>query len=125
MTPEQIRTLALQLYAVIFDSDGVAALTTWQRCLRACRRWTLEPATAMLISEALTDYIYDGTRPRLTGATPLAKAQAVLRQAIGAADDGDPAACPARTRLTPSAIAAMIGWVLVAGPHPIHAGRSR
>jgi hypothetical protein len=124
MTPEEIRPLALQLYAVIFDSDGMAALTTWQRCLRVCRRWTLEPATAMLISEALTDYVYDGTRPRLTRATPLAKAQAVLRQAIGAADDGDPTGCPARTRLTPSAIAAMIDWVLIAGPHPVHAGRA-
>ena len=67
----------------------------------------------MLISEALTDYVYDGGRPPTPRVTPLAKAQAVLRQTIGAADDGDPAACPARTRLTPSAIAAMIGWVLI------------
>ena len=39
MTSEQIRELALQLYAVVFESEGVAELATWQRCLRVCRRW--------------------------------------------------------------------------------------
>ena len=80
----------------------------------------------MLISEALTDYVYDGTRPRLTGATPLAKAQAVLRHTTVAVDDGEPGS--ARTRLTPAAIADMVGWVVVTGrdrlaspgPPPLH-----
>jgi hypothetical protein len=115
MTSEQIRALALQLYTVVFEGEGVAELALWQRCLRTCQGWDMEPPTAILISEALTDYLYNGSRPRTPLVTPLAKAQAVLHQTIGAADDGEPLACPASTRLTPSAIAAMVGWVLTVG----------
>jgi len=116
MTSEQIRELALQLYTVVFESEGVPELATWQRCLDACRTWGTEPPTAMLIIEALTSYVYDGGRPQSRFVTPIAKAQAVLHQTIGVGHDGE--ACPARTRLTPSAIAAMIGWVLVAWREP-------
>ena len=123
MTPEQIRELALHLYTIVFESEGDAQLATWQRCLRACRGWDLEPSTAILISEALTHYLADGGRPQTPLVTPLAKAQAVLHQTIGAANDEEPSACPARTRLTPSAIAAMVGWVLTAvRAHPVSAG---
>ena len=111
MTPEQIHELALHLYTIVFDSQGVTELATWQRCLGACR--DLEPPTAVLISEALTGYLYDGDRGRPPSVTPLAKAQAVLRHTTGAADDGGPGS--ARTRLTPSVIADMVGWVVVAG----------
>jgi hypothetical protein len=72
----------------------------------------------MLISEALTGYLYDRSRPRTPLVAPLAKAQAVLHQAVGAADDGEPGAAMA-ARLTPSAIAAMVGWALTAGEHPV------
>jgi hypothetical protein len=123
MTSEQIRELALTLYTVVVESEGVAELAIWQRCLRTCRGWDVEPPTAMLISEALTGYLYDGSRQRTTFVTPLAKAQAVLHQTIGAAYDEEPSACPARTRLTPSAIAAMVGWVLTAArAQPVSAG---
>jgi hypothetical protein len=115
MTPEQIRELALRLYTVIFERTGVAELTVWQRCLRTCQRWGLEPPMAMLISEALTGYLYDGSRPHTPLVTPLAKAKAVLHQTIGGAHDGEPPACPASARLTPYAIAALIEWVLAAG----------
>jgi hypothetical protein len=118
MTSEQIRELALTLYTVVFESEGVAELTIWQRCLRTCRRWDLEPPMAILISEALTGYLADGGRPEISLVTPLAKAQAVLHQTTGTAYDGEPAACPAGTRLTPSAIAAMVGWALTVGEHP-------
>jgi hypothetical protein len=113
MTPEQIHALALQLYAIVFESDGVVPLAIWERCLRACRRWDVEPLTAVLISEALTGYLSDGGRPRSPLVTPLAKAQAVLHQATGAADAGEPGS--ARIRLTPSAVAAMVAWVLTTG----------
>jgi hypothetical protein len=113
MTPEQIRELALQLYAAVFDSAGAAELSTWQRCLHACRGWDLEPPTAVLISEALTGYVYGESRPQTPLVTSLAKAQAVLHHTTGAADGGAPGS--ARTRLTPSAIADMVGWVVVTG----------
>jgi hypothetical protein len=123
MTPEKIRALALQLYTVVFESEGIADLALWERCLRTCRRWDVAPPPAVLISEALTGYLSDGGRPQAQLVTPLAKAQAVLHRTIGAADDGEQ--CPARTRLTPSAIADMVGWVLTAvGEHPAGAGRS-
>jgi hypothetical protein len=122
MTSEQIRELALKLYTIVFECEGVAELEIWQRCLRACQRWDVEPPTAMLISEALTGYLYDGSRPRTPLVTPLAKAQAVLHQTVGAAHDGEQSACPARTRLTPSTIAAMIEWVLTVGEDPVSAG---
>ena len=118
MTPEQIRELALKLYTVVFESEGVAELATWQLCLRACRTLDVEPPTAMLISEALTGYVYGWSRPQTPLVTPLAKAQAVLHRTMGLEYDGDPPACPARTRLTPSAIADMVGWVLTVGGHP-------
>jgi hypothetical protein len=70
MTPQQIRELALQLYTIVFESDGVAPLTVWQRCLRTCQRWDVEPPTAVLSSEALTGYLAAGWRPRTkTGRT--------------------------------------------------------
>jgi hypothetical protein len=116
MTSDQIRELALTLYAVVFESEGVAELAIWQRCLRTCRSWDVEPPMAILISEALTGYLADGGRPKTPLVTPLTKAQAVLHQTIGATSDGEP--CPARTRLTPSAIAAMVGWALTVGEHP-------
>jgi len=84
MTPEQIRELALQLYTIVFQSEGVVPLAVWQRCLRTCERWDVEPRTAVLISEALTGYLADGWRPRTPRVTPLAKAQAVLHQTAGA-----------------------------------------
>jgi hypothetical protein len=124
MTPQQIRELALQLYTIVFESEGVAPLTVWQRCLRTCQRWDVEPPTAMLISEALTGYLATGWRPRIPLVTPLSKAQAVLHQTAGAAHDGEGPPCPARTRLTPSTIAAMIEWALTAGERPVGAGRS-
>ena len=120
MTPEHVRELALQLYTIVFESDGVAPLAIWERCLRACQRWDVEPPTAVLISEALTGYLYDGRRPRTPLVTPVAKAQAVLHQTTGAVDDEEPG--PARTRLIPSAIAAMVEWVLTTGEHPVRAG---
>jgi hypothetical protein len=80
MTPEPIRELALQLYTIVFESEGVAELTVWQRCLHTCQRWDVEPSTAILISEALTGYLYDGSRPQVPLVTPLARAQAVLHQ---------------------------------------------
>ena len=118
MTPDQIRELALKLYTIVFECEEVAELAIWQRCLRACRSRDVEPPTAMLISEALTGYLYDGSRPRAPLVTPLRKAQAILHQTVGAAHDGEPSACPAGARLTPSAIAAMVGWVLTAGRSP-------
>ena len=54
MTSEQMCQLALQLYTVVFECDGVPELAIWQRCLHTCRSWDLEPPTAMLISEALS-----------------------------------------------------------------------
>ena len=122
MTSEQMRALALTLYTVVCESEGVAELTIWQRCLHTCRSWHLEPPMAILISEALTGDLADGGRPPTPLVTPLAKAQAVLHQTVGAAHDGEASACPARTRLTPSAIAAMVGWVLTVGEHPVRAG---
>jgi hypothetical protein len=124
MTPEQVQELALQLYTIAFQSEGVAPLVLWQHCLRACQCGDVEPPTAVLISEALTGYLADGSRPRTPLVTPLAKAQAVLHQTAGAAHEGDGSPYPARTRLTPSAIAAMVGWALTAGEHPVGAGRS-
>ena len=64
MTAEQIRELALALYTVVFESEGVAELAIWRRCLHTCRRWDVEPPAAMLISEVLTHYLADGNRPR-------------------------------------------------------------
>jgi hypothetical protein len=122
MTSEHIRELALKLYTVVFECDGVPELAIWQRCLCACRRWDLEAPTAMLISEALTGYLYDGSRPRTPLVTPLAKAQAVLHQTAGAAHEGEGPTCPAWTRLTPSTIAAMIAWVLTVEEAPGSAG---
>jgi hypothetical protein len=120
MTSEQIRQLALTLYAIVFECERIAELEVWHRCLRACRRRDVEPPTAVLISEALTGYLYDRNRLRTPLVTPLAKAQAVLHQTAGAADDGEPRAAMA-TRLTPSAIAALVGWALTAGEHPVGA----
>ena len=77
MTPEQIRKLGLQLYTVMVEGEGVAELALWQCCLHACQGWNVEPPTAILISEALTDYLYNGSRPQTPLVTPLAKAQAV------------------------------------------------
>jgi hypothetical protein len=123
MTSEQIRELALKLYTIVFECEGVAELAIWQRCLRTCRSWDVEPPMAILISEALTGYLADGGRPQTSLVTPLAKAQAVLHQTVGASYDEEPSACPAWTRLTPSAIAAMVGWVLIAvSEHPVNAG---
>jgi hypothetical protein len=116
MTSEQIQELALTLYAVVFECEGIAELEVWHRYLRACQRRDLEPPTAMLISEALTGYLYDRDRPRTPFVTPLAKAQAVLHQTAGAADGGEPGSAMA-TRLPASAIAAMVGWALTAGKH--------
>jgi hypothetical protein len=124
MTSEQIRDLALTLYAVVFECEGIAELQVWRRCLRACQRRHVEPPTAMLISEALTGYLYDGDRPRTPLVTPLAKAQAVLHQTVGAADGGEPGAAMA-ARLTPSAIATMVGWALTAWSDDLGAGRRR
>jgi hypothetical protein len=118
MTPEQIPGLALRLYTIVFESEAVAPLAVWQRCLSTCQRWDVAPPTAVLISEALTGYLYDRSRPRTPLVAPLAKAQAVLYQTAGAADDGEPGAAMA-ARLTPSAIAAMVGWALTAGEHPV------
>jgi hypothetical protein len=115
MTPQQIRELALRLYTVIVECEGVAELALWQRCIRTCQRWDLEPPMAMLVSEALTGYLADGGRPRTPLVTPLAKAKAVLHQTLSGAHNGEPPACPANTRLTPYAIAALIEWVLAAG----------
>jgi hypothetical protein len=120
MTSEQIRDLALTLYAVVFEGEGIAEMEVWRRCLRACQRRHVEPPTAMLISEALTGYLYDRSRPRTPLVTPLAKAQAVLYQTAGAADDGEPGSAMA-ARLTPSAIAALVGWALTAGEYPVGA----
>jgi hypothetical protein len=85
MTPERIHEFALKLYTVVVECEGVAELALWQRCLRAYRSWGVEPPVAILISEALTGYLYDGGRPRAPLVTPLAKAQAVLHQTAGAA----------------------------------------
>ena len=120
MTPEQVRELALQLYTIVFESDGGAPLAIWERCLRACQCWDVEPPTVVLISEALTGYLYDGGRPRTPLVTPVAKPQTVLHQTTGAVYDEEPG--PVRTRLTPSAIAAMVEWVLTTGEHPVRAG---
>jgi hypothetical protein len=38
-----------------------------------------------------------------------------LHHTTGGAPDGEPPAAPPRVRLTPSAIAALIEWVLAAG----------
>jgi hypothetical protein len=65
---------------------------------------------------------YDRDRPRTPLVTPLAKVQAVLHQAAGAADGEEPGS--AMARLTPSAVAAMVGWALTAGDHSVGAGRS-
>jgi hypothetical protein len=92
---------ALQLYTIVFESDGVA------------------PPPTVLISEALTGYLADGGRPRHPLVTALAKAQAVLHQGMGAGNDDEPGS--ARTRLTPSAVAAMVGWALSAGEHAVSA----
>jgi hypothetical protein len=115
VTSDQIRELALRLYTVVLEREGGAELAVWQRCLRTCHSGDMEPPMAMLISEALTDYLYDGSRPQTRLVTPLAKATAVLPHTTGGAPDGEPLACPARARLTPSAIAVLIEWVLAAG----------
>jgi hypothetical protein len=122
MTSEQIRKLALKLYTVVFECDGVPKLAIWQRCFHTCRTWDLEPPMAMLISEALTGYLYDRSRPRTPLVTPLAKAQAVLHQTAGAAYDGETSPYPAWTRLTPSTIAAMIEWATTMEEAPVSAG---
>jgi hypothetical protein len=122
MTSEQIRQLALKLYTVVFECDGVPELAIWQRCLCVCQSWDLNPPTAMLISEALTGYLYDRSRPQTPLVTPLAKAQAVLHQTAGAAHAGEGPPDPAWTRLTPSTIAAMIEWVLALEEAPVSAG---
>ena len=79
----------------------------------------MEPAAAVLIREALTGDLADGSRPGPPRGTPLAKAQAGLHRTASAVDDGPGAA---RTRLTPSAITAMVGWALTAGEDPVGAG---
>jgi hypothetical protein len=122
MTSKQIRQLSLKLYTVAFECDGVPKFAIWQRCLHTCRRWDLEPSTVLLISEALTGYLYDKSRPQTPLVTPLAKAQAVLHQTAGAAYDGETSPYPAWTRLTPSAIAAMIEWALTMEDAPGSAG---
>jgi hypothetical protein len=96
----------------VFECDGVLEWAIWQRGLHTCRSWDLNPPAAILISEALTRYLYDRSRPRTPLVTPLAKAQAVLHQTACAAHDGEGPPYPAWTRLTPSTIAAMIEWVL-------------
>jgi hypothetical protein len=122
MTSKQIRQLALKLYTVVFECDGIPKLAIWQRCLHTCRAWDLEQLMAMLISKALTGYLYDRSRPRTPLVTPLAKTQAVLHQTAGAVYDGETSPYPAWTRLTPSTIAAMIEWVLTMEDAPVSAG---
>jgi hypothetical protein len=112
MTPEQIRDFALTLYTVIVESDAVAELTVWQRCLQTCRVWGLEPPVAALISEALTSYLSGGTRQAFPLVTDLDKAQAVLQHTMGGALDVGPRASARSTRVAPYAIAAMVEWVL-------------
>jgi hypothetical protein len=48
--------------------------------------------------------------------TPIAKVQAVLHLTMGEPDHALPQSRPANAWLRPGAIAAMIGWVLTAGP---------
>jgi hypothetical protein len=110
MIPQQIRALALELYTVVVEGKGAEELAVWQRCLCTCRSRDVAPQTAVLISEALTGYLADGSPPQAPVVTPHAKAQAVLHRAVGTAEGGE--ICPAQTRLTPSAVAAMVGWVL-------------
>lgn len=116
MSPEQIRDVALMLYAIVVDSHEVAeSKAMCARCLRACQARGLEPTEAAMISEALTGYIYDWNSRRVPLVTPIAKAQTVLHLSMGGRDDTVIHTCPAGDRLTPSAIAAMIGWVLTVG----------
>ena len=116
MTPEQIRDVALTLYALIVESYDVAEPKAARtHCLLACQARGLELAEAGMISEALTGYIYDWNSRSVPLVTPIAKAQTVLHLSMGGCDDTVIHTCPAGDRLTPSAIAAMIGWVLTVG----------
>jgi hypothetical protein len=116
MTPEQIRNVALMLYALIVESYDVAAPKAVRaHCLRACQARGLDLAEAWMISEALTGYIYNWNSRPVPLVTPIAKAQTVLHLSMGGRDDTVIHTCPAGERLTPSAIAAMIEWVLTVG----------
>jgi hypothetical protein len=119
MTPEQIRDLALTLYAIILERDDAAKpRAVGDRCLRTCQARGLEPPVAALISEALTGYVYDGSRRGVALVTPISKAQAVLQLTMGRPDDAVLHPRPVGAQLTASAIAAMIGWVLTVGVEP-------
>jgi hypothetical protein len=112
MTLQQIHDFALTLYTVIFESEAVAELAVWQRCLHTCQAWGLEPPMATLISEALTGYLYNDNRQASPLVTRLDKAQAVLHYTMGGALYMGPLASPRSTKLAPYAIVAMIEWVL-------------
>jgi hypothetical protein len=71
---------------------------------------------AALVSEALTGYIYGWSSRSVPLMTPIAKVQAVLHLTMGEPDHALPQTRPANAWLRPGAIAAMIGWVLTAGP---------
>jgi hypothetical protein len=117
MTPEQIRDLALTLYAIIFASHEVAETTrVYDRCLRTCQKRGLATLVAALVSEALTGYLYNGSSPGAPLTMPIAKAQALLHLTMGEPNDAVPQTRPANAWLRPDAIAAMIGWVLTVGP---------
>jgi hypothetical protein len=113
MTPEQIRDLALMLYTIIFESgDVVEPKAVRDRCIRTCQKRGLDPTAATRISEALTGYVYGWRSRGAELVTQVSKAEAVLQLAMGEYDGSVRHTRPAGARLTPYAIAEMIGWVL-------------
>src|SRR5262245_1433151 len=115
MTPTEIQELALRLFTILVESEAVTEPLLRRRCRRTCLAQGLAATTARLISEALTSYLAGWRQQNTPIETPLAKAQAILRLTMSGAGDVEPATAPVEIRLTPSAIGAMIGWVLTAG----------
>jgi hypothetical protein len=116
MTPAQIRELAVALYAVIFESgDVMEPKPVRDCCIRTCQQRGFDPTTAAMISEALTGYVYGWSSRGAHLVAHLPKAQAILNCAMGGHDDTVRHTLPVGARLTPYAIAELIGWVLMVG----------
>jgi hypothetical protein len=110
MTPAQIRDLALTLYTVIFESSDVMEPNPVRDCcIRTCQQRGLDPTMAAKISEALTGYVYRWSSRGSHLVTHLPKAQAILNCPMGGHDDTVRHTLPVGARLTPYAIAEMIG----------------
>jgi hypothetical protein len=113
MTPAQIRELALALFTVIFESGDVREpKPVRDRCIRTCQQRGFDLTSAAMISEALMGYVYGWSSRGAYLVAHQPKAQAILNCAMGGHDDIMRYTLPVGARLTPYAIAEMIGWVL-------------